>query len=161
MMIYLRTNEFDFPILYLTFDFIKSTGNPPHIETIIGVITMATTSNPIGWAVDSWIAKTRTPKHIKIYIAKKNPGFSKPFIESIRCTYNDKHHLKFPKLAPWLLHLCQKVEKDYWMENKLNFKPKAKMLDLLFTSQGATMIETNETRRRWCKYYDSNKSIIL
>jgi len=34
------------------------------------------------------------------------------------------------------------------MGNKLNFKPKAKMLDLLFTSQGATMIETNEARRR-------------
>ena len=90
MMIYLRTNEFNFPVFYLAFDFIKSTGNPPHIEIIIGVITMATTSNPIGSAVDSWIAKTRTPKHIKTYIAKKNPGFSNPFIESIRFTYNDK-----------------------------------------------------------------------
>ena len=48
MMIDLRTNEFKFPVLYLAFDCIKSTGNPPQIETIIGVITMATISNPIG-----------------------------------------------------------------------------------------------------------------
>ncbi len=47
-MIYLRTYESRFPILYLAFDLIKSTGNPPQIETIIGIITMATTSNPIG-----------------------------------------------------------------------------------------------------------------
>ena len=83
MMIYLCTNEFNVPMLYLAFDFIKSTGNPPQIETIIGVITMATISNPIGWAVDSWTAKTRTPKHIKTYIAKKNAGFNKPFIASM------------------------------------------------------------------------------
>ena len=48
MIIYLRTNESKLPVLYFTFDFIKSTGKPPQIEIIMGVITMATISNPIG-----------------------------------------------------------------------------------------------------------------
>ena len=48
MMIYLHTNESKLPVLYFAFDFIKSTGKPPQIEIIIGVIAMATISNPIG-----------------------------------------------------------------------------------------------------------------
>ena len=48
MIIHLRTNKSKLPVLYFAFDFIKSTGNPPQIEIIIGVIIMATISNPIG-----------------------------------------------------------------------------------------------------------------